>query len=432
MKDVNVLVYLPPGQTAAAQAAAIAANLNIAEQTSLDPIEMLISMNANGSLEEYYPALAIHLMMKTIKNSVSIGVRKDAIRALVFAMKILDTQCVNYVELVIPPFLELIKTMNDNLVVDLIVQLGKLVSYIRKHIEPYLGRIFNKIEHYWNQEGEMVVALIDLVQSIANVMYVDFKRYLPQILPLILKQLQKEIFDHSFINTSRLLELLRSLTCCLDDYIHLILNQLTQFADFLNSKDLNEKSIKANFLFTIYTFAKQINLCDNSAILFQSFRKILEESSNDLPMPNNTILTNNPLLTQNIANLSPPVSNQNGAQVEPSTPPILSVTYLLFTNSQNGTNNLTSERITQTTDIGILTLETLYLLARQMNGNFLVFAHMFDRILIKNKNYSKLFEQLMINCREASFHQFWTSFNQSLGMIKYFSIIFFHHILFVY
>ncbi|RNA43682.1 serine threonine- kinase mTOR isoform X2, partial [Brachionus plicatilis] len=416
--DVNVLVYLPPGQTAAAQAAAVAANLNIAEQTSLDPIEMLISMNANGSLEEYYPALAIHLMMKTIKNSVSIGVRKDAIQALVFAMRLLDTRCVNYVELVIPPFLELIKTMNDNLVVDLIVQLGFLVSYIRKHIEPYLGRIFNTIEHYWSQEGDkhlkMVVALIDLVQSIANVMNVEFKRYLPQILPLILRQLQKEIIDYSFTNTLKLLDLLRSLTCCLDDYIHLILNQLTQFADSLSSRDIAQKNIKTDLMFTIYTFAKQINLCDNSAILFQSFRKILEESSNDLPMPNNSILTNNPLLTQNISNLSPTPSTQNSAQVDSylSTPPVLSITYLLFTNSNNGTGNLTNERISRATDIGILTLETLYLLARQMNGNFLVFAHMFDRILIKNKNYSKLYEQLMINCREASFHQFWATYNQ--------------------
>ena len=81
-------------------------------------------MNANGSLDEYYPALAIHLMMKTMKNSVSVNVRKDAIHALVFAMRSLDKRCVNYVELVIPPFLELIKSMNDNLVIDLINQLG--------------------------------------------------------------------------------------------------------------------------------------------------------------------------------------------------------------------------------------------------------------------------------------------------------------------
>lgn len=107
------MVYLQPGVTAAAQAAAIAANLNQNsiignnvnnnnnnEQTSLYPIELLISMNSNNSLEEYYPALAIHLIMKTIRTSVSIEVRRDAIQALVFAMKNLDNRCVNYVEMV--------------------------------------------------------------------------------------------------------------------------------------------------------------------------------------------------------------------------------------------------------------------------------------------------------------------------------------------
>ncbi|CAF0752879.1 unnamed protein product [Brachionus calyciflorus] len=414
--DVNVLVYLPPGQTAAAQAEAIAANLNIAEQTSLDPIEMLISMNANGSLDEYYPALAIHLMMKTIKNSVSIGVRKDAIQALVFAMRTLDTRCVNYVELVIPPFLDLIKTMNDNLVIDLIVQLGILVNYIRKHIEPYLNRILNTIEYYWNQTGDkqikMVVALIDLVQSIANVMDIEFKRYLPQILPLILKQLQKEISDSPSANTSKLLRLLRSLTCCLDDYIHLVLNQ---FADYLTSKDMIQYNVKTDIMFTIYNFAKQISLSDNCAVLFQSFTKILEESSGELPMPSNTVLSSNTLLTQNISNLPPPPQVQTIGQFDNylATPPILSITYLLFTNSNSGSNNLTNEKLTNTTDLGVLTLETLYLLARQMNGKFLIFAQMFDRILIKNKSYSKLYEQLMVNCREASFHQFWTAHNMN-------------------
>ena len=121
---LSAIVNQQPGATAAAQASAIAAYLNNSEQP-LDPIEMLISMN---SLDEYYPALAIHLMMKTIKNSVSIGVRRDALQALVFAMRRLDTRCVNYVELVIPPFLDLIRTMNDNSVIDLIEKLGNLVS----------------------------------------------------------------------------------------------------------------------------------------------------------------------------------------------------------------------------------------------------------------------------------------------------------------
>ena len=120
---MTTIVNSQPGATAIAQASAIAAYLNNSEQP-LDPIEMLISMN---SLEEYYPALAIHLMIKTIKNSVSIGVRRDTLQALVYAIRSMETRCVNYVELVIPPFLDLIRNMNDNLVIDLIEILGNLV-----------------------------------------------------------------------------------------------------------------------------------------------------------------------------------------------------------------------------------------------------------------------------------------------------------------
>lgn len=425
--NISSVVYLQPGATAAAQAAAIAANLNTHEQTSLDPIEMLISMNANNSLDEYYPALAIHLMMKTIKNSVSIGVRKDAIQALVFAMRTLDSRCVNYVELVIPPFLDLIKIMNDNSAIDLIVQLGFLVSYIKKHIEPYLTRILNIIEHYWNlpdKQVKMIVALIDLVQSIANVMDIEFKRYLPQILPLILKQMQNEIEDGSCTNTQKLLNLLRSCTCCLEHYIHLI---LSQFAEYLTLHDLAKLNVKQEIMFTIYTFARQISLSDNCAILFQSFIKILEQNSASLPSPNTTVLANNPLLTQSIASLGITSASTQQLQVPnqqhsfmpnvQNAPPILSITYLLFSNSNTGLTNLTNEKLTNETDLGTLTLETLYLLARQMSGRFFVFAPMFDRILIKNRNYSKLYEQLMVNCREASFHTFWANQNSAIGIL---------------
>ena len=200
--NITALVNLQPGATATAQAAALAANN--AEQSSLDPIEMLITMNTNNSLDEYYPALAIHLMMKTIKNSVGVGMRKDAISALVYAMRSLDSRCVNYVELVIPPFINLIKTKNDHLVIDLIIQLAQLISFIKKHIEPYLNSIFEFIELYWtsNENKRMILALIDLVQCIANQMDIEFKKYLPKILPLILKQLKSEIAEGS-VSTKR-------------------------------------------------------------------------------------------------------------------------------------------------------------------------------------------------------------------------------------
>jgi phosphatidylinositol kinase/protein kinase (PI-3 family) len=409
--NLSVIVNTQPGATAAAQASAIAAYLNNSEQP-LDPIEMLISMN---SIEEYYPALAIHLMMKTIKNSVSIGVRRDALQALVFAMRGLDTRCVNYVELVIPPFLDLIRTMNDNLVIDLIEKLGNLVTYIKKFIEPYLTSILKIVEHYWvthQKHPKMISALIDLVQSITNVMDIEFKRYLPQVLPLILKQLQSEIHacaqneldlqssSSSSLQTQnalKILNLLRLCTCCLENYVHLI---LSQFAEYLTMPELQNLQVKQEIMFTIYTFARQITLSDNCAILFQSFIKILEQFSDKLPAPSQSV-------TQQLTQQSTqPASYQ--------APPILSITYLLFSNSNTGSPSLTNEKLNASTDLGTLTIETLYLLSRQMSGRFFVYAPMFDRILLKNKNYSKLYEQLMINCREATYHTLWSGSQVSM------------------
>jgi hypothetical protein len=110
-----------------------ATNNQQAEQQSLDPIEMLALMNSKRSLGVHYPAMAIYLM-KTIK-TVILNVCNNAIHALVFVMRSLDKRCVNYVELVVPPFLDLIKSSNDNLVIDLINQLGSLVGFIKKHID---------------------------------------------------------------------------------------------------------------------------------------------------------------------------------------------------------------------------------------------------------------------------------------------------------
>ena len=427
--NIMALVNLQPGVTAAAQATAANAATqssiyngnNAADPSSVDPIELLISMNANGSLDEYYPALAIHLMMKTIKNSVNVGVRKDAIQALVYAMRSLDTKCVNYVELVIPPFLDLIKSMNDNLVIDLTVQLGSLVSYFKKHIEPYLTNILAFVEQYWNtheKQVKMIVALLDLVQSIANVMDIEFKRYLPKVLPLILKQLKIEVHDRTFSNTSKILNLLRLCTCCLENYVHLI---LSQFAEYLTIRD--NLKLKQEIMFTIYTFAQKITLSDNCAILFQSFIKILEQNSANLPAPHNQVLSNNPLIMQSIAVVQQQnaalqerqaVSSGQGLQV----PNVLSITYLLFSNTAGSPASLTNEKLGVNTDLGTLTIETLYLLARQMNGRFFVYALMFDRILLKNKAYAKLYEQLMVYCRESTYHTIWTNQFSNLNSLS--------------
>jgi FKBP12-rapamycin complex-associated protein len=424
----NNVVNAQPGATATAQASAISLTMTNSDQ-NFDPIEMMITMN---SLDDFYPALAINIMMKIVKNSVSISVRKDAIQALVFVARSLDTRCVNYIELIIPPFLDMI-SKNDNLVIDLISQLGSIISVLKKHVEPYLSSFFGIIDMYWHSgQDRIIIALIDLIQHIANVMDTEFKQYLPRVLPLILKQLQKEIMNSNREATLKMLGLLRSITNCLENFINLI---LVQFTDYLLSPELNQNIPiinltnfnintinKQDLMFTIYTFARHLSLSDNCAILFQCFIKILEKGFSTLPPVSNKQQSNIPILSLPLKNYQEPQqthSHDNIADAynlgHSTTEPILSMSYLLFLNARNDATTLTTDNLDPKTDLVTLTLETLYLLARQLGNKYFVFASMFDKILIKNKSYSKLNEQLLINSRESSFYMYWNDFRLLTG-----------------
>jgi len=85
-------------------------------------------------------------------------------------------------------------------------------------------------------------------------------------------------------------------------------------------------------------------------------------------------------------------------------PSALSITYFLFSNTTASPASLTCEPLSTSSHLGTLTIETLYLLAKQMGARFFVYAPMFDRILLKNKTYESLYEQLLIYCREATYH----------------------------
>jgi FKBP12-rapamycin complex-associated protein len=334
---------------------------NQTKTTIFEPSEILSSVNTLTALEEYYPMLAINLLIKIIKNAIGITPRKDAIQALVYAMRNLDTRCANYVEYVIPPFLELIKNMNDNIVIDLITQLGHLVIYIKKHIDPYINGILDVVKFYWNmtEKQTIIIALIDLIQSIVNVMGIEYKKYLPETIPLILKKLQREILGNKTPNVQKLLHLTRSCSASMEFYVHLMLGQLIEF---LNNQDV-DRVVKQDIMFTIYTFSKYINLVDNVAILFQCFVKLFDQYQSN------------------------------------STPPIF--TSYLTNQRQTSFPSLTNIKINNQTDLLLIVLETQYIVAKQMGSKFSMYMPMFDKIILKKGNYLKFYEQLVTNWKHA-------------------------------
>jgi hypothetical protein len=356
--------------------------------------DMLVSLNLQSSLDEYYPALAINLLMRIIKTGIVITTRRVAIKALVFAMRSIENRSTQYVELTVPPFLELIRSNKDSLVIDLLTNFSDLILHIKKNIEPYVSSILSCIDFHWSQANvkqTILIGLMDLLQSLVNVLDSDFKKYLPQVLPLVLKQFQRELNELKYTNTHKLLNLLRSLSCCLEHYVHLVIQQ---FSDYLmaNNKKTPE-NIKKDILFTIYCFSKDISLVDNCSILFQSFVHVLDQHlSVTTSLESMSSLTPATSITSNMSTAS------SSASLTTSTSTLHNVNGIF-----NLPTSLTSVKISFNSDVVILVLETLYVLARQLNLRFFTYASMFEKVLSKNQKYFRLFEQLVAYCKDATY-----------------------------
>ena len=307
-------------------------------------------------------------MIKIIKTSISINPRRDALQALIFAIRSLDTRCSLYVEYVVPPMLELIKNQNDNIIVDLLSQFGQLIFHLKKNIDPYIETILNIAKPYWalndKTKNVIVAASIDLIQSIVNVMGTEYRKYLPETIPMILTKLAREInVNKVATNVQKLLHLTRSISPCIEFYVHLI---LTQFTEFLKNPDV-DCAFKSDIVFTIYIFAKTVNLIDNVAVFFQSFVKLF-----DLYLSSSTPQAFLPSL-----NIQKPTGN------------------LIMPSS------LSNVKLNNQSDLLLLVLETIYLIAKQMNSRFFTYIPMFDRVFARRGYYSKIYEQLTSYCRDA-------------------------------
>ena len=69
------------------------------------------------------------------------------------------------------------------------LQLGSLINVVQQHIRNYLDAIFDLIKDFWSVDSPLQPTIILLVENIAVALGSEFKIYLPQLIPQILRVL---------------------------------------------------------------------------------------------------------------------------------------------------------------------------------------------------------------------------------------------------
>ncbi|XP_045500390.1 serine/threonine-protein kinase mTOR isoform X2 [Colias croceus] len=203
-----------------------------AEENNFDitSSEMLVLM-PTPVLDEYYPAIVISTLMRILRDPTLQQHHTSVVQAVTFIFQSLGIKCVPYISRVTPSLLYVARA-TDNIAFRefLFTQLAKLIAIVKQHIRNYLDKIFDLIKEFWTPNSPLQPTLILLVEHIAIALGSEFKVYLPQLMPQILRVLAHDTSKDRVV-TEKLLYALQKFEDNLDDYMHLVIPSIVKLFD---------------------------------------------------------------------------------------------------------------------------------------------------------------------------------------------------------
>lgn len=136
--------------------------------------------------EDYYPKISLSYLMKILRDPTLSMHHPSATQAIMQIFKYLGMSSIQYVEEVLPYFIQLLRKGSPGLRESLFYQISKLIVIIQWHIAPYMAQLYELISEYWNEHSKQV---IELIESLAKYSYEEIKSYISNILNLILSSL---------------------------------------------------------------------------------------------------------------------------------------------------------------------------------------------------------------------------------------------------
>ncbi|XP_063386567.1 serine/threonine-protein kinase mTOR [Cydia fagiglandana] len=191
--------------------------------------EMLVNMSS-PVLDEYYPAIVISTLMRILRDPTLQQHHTSVVQAVTFIFESLGIKCVPYISRVTPSLLYVARAADTNFREFLFTQLARLIAIVKQHIRNYLDKIFDLIKEFWTPNSPLQPTLILLVEHIAVALGSEFKVYLPQLMPQILRVLAHDTSKDRMV-TEKLLFALQKFEDNLDDYMHLVIPSIVKLFD---------------------------------------------------------------------------------------------------------------------------------------------------------------------------------------------------------
>lgn len=156
-------------------------------------------------------------------------------------------------------------------------QLGILISIVKQHIRNFLSSIFNLMQDFWNTSAIIQITILSLVESVAESLDLDFKVYLPALLPQILSILEIDVSEKR-LGIQRVLNVLLIFGSNLEEYLHLVVPSVVKLFERNDLPTATRKSA----IFTISQISKKVNFNDQASRIIQPLIRVISNGPMEL------------------------------------------------------------------------------------------------------------------------------------------------------
>ena len=256
-----------------------------------DPIEIssneLLVASGAQSLHDFYTSMAIYVCLRVLKDPNTPQLHLKAVQAISIILQWLGSSCTQYVSIVLPRLLAVVRNTDDRNLVPYFRQMNIIIISIKSSIIDYVNDVVQLIRDYWDTHNDLQILLIQTIESLAAALDSEFRHYIHLLLPFVMKTfridvntINQPLYTHSNTTQDRHLILsqmfltLNKFGKTLKPHFNVVLPSILDIA----STATYPQKLRSEALDTIEQLADKVFLSDYVSAILQILLRIIRKT----------------------------------------------------------------------------------------------------------------------------------------------------------
>ncbi|KAH8093828.1 FAT-domain-containing protein [Cristinia sonorae] len=229
------------------------------------------------SSDDYYQTVAINALLGILKDQSLNGQHHKVIEAIMSIFKTQGLKCVTFLPQIIPAFAAVAKSSAARTQVFHLEQLAILIGIIKQHVRNHMFDVFNLITELW-EVTSLQLPLVSLVEALGKALDAEFKPFLPQILPLVLKVFDGEMNEKSAATQMKIFDAFLTFGANIEEYLQLVIPIIVKTAE----RQDGTIALRKRAVYTIDGLSRRVNFSDHASRIIHPLVRVLGQPHNEL------------------------------------------------------------------------------------------------------------------------------------------------------